>query len=45
MREPFMDWASAHVDAFARDNLPPMADWPTMTYALPELRYRARLNA
>ncbi len=45
MREPFLGWATAHVDTFARDHLPPMADWPTMTYALPELRYPAHLNA
>lgn len=39
--------ASAHVDSYARDQLPPQASWPRMDYAvLPELAaYPARLNA
>jgi 2-aminobenzoate-CoA ligase len=35
---------SAHVDSFARDNLPPRAQWPDMIFALPELHYPERLN-
>jgi len=35
---------SAHVDTFARDNLPPAADWPEFTFTLPELRYPDRFN-
>jgi 2-aminobenzoate-CoA ligase len=35
---------SAHVDTFARDNLPPQSDWPTFLYDLPELKYPDRLN-
>ncbi len=39
--------ASAHVDGYARDQLPPRALWPRMDYAvLPELAaYPERLNA
>jgi 2-aminobenzoate-CoA ligase len=35
---------SAHVDTFARDNLPPLDQWPEMIFDLPELRYPDRLN-
>jgi len=35
---------SAHVDSFARDNLPPAAHWPDFLFALPELQYRERFN-
>ncbi|GIG71476.1 AMP-binding protein [Phytomonospora endophytica] len=35
---------SAHVDTFARDNLPPVEQWPLMPYDLPELGYPDRLN-
>ena len=35
---------SAHVDTFARDNLPPETDWPEFTFTLPELRYPERFN-
>src|SRR5262249_34867939 len=35
---------SAHVDTFARDNLPPAADWPEFAFTLPELRYPDRFN-
>ena len=35
---------SAHVDRFARDNLPPRSQWPELAFELPELRYPARLN-
>jgi 2-aminobenzoate-CoA ligase len=37
--------ASAHIDTFARDNLPPEALQPDFIFALPELRYPDRLNA
>ncbi|MFN3565344.1 MAG: AMP-binding protein [Burkholderiaceae bacterium] len=35
---------TAHVDTFARDNLPPRAQWPKFLFELPELRYPERLN-
>ena len=35
---------SAHVDTFARDNLPPRSAWPEFVFALPELHYPERLN-
>jgi 2-aminobenzoate-CoA ligase len=35
---------SAHVDGFARDNLPPQAAWPDFLFALPELQYPERFN-
>jgi 2-aminobenzoate-CoA ligase len=35
---------SAHVDSFARDNLPPPAQWPDFVFALPELHYPERFN-
>ncbi|GGS45453.1 AMP-binding protein [Streptomyces griseoviridis] len=37
--------ATAHVDTFARDRLPPPGQWPELRFDLPELRYPARLNA
>ncbi len=37
--------ASAHIDTFARDNLPPRALQPEFIFTLPELRYPDRLNA
>lgn len=36
--------ASAHVDTFCRDNLPPQDEWPEMIFELPELDYPAALN-
>lgn len=36
--------ASAHIDSFARDRLPPPEDWPALEFELPELRYPDRLN-
>ncbi|WP_073949053.1 AMP-binding protein [Streptomyces kebangsaanensis] len=36
--------ASAHVDTFARDRLPPPDQWPELRFDLPELRYPDRLN-
>jgi 2-aminobenzoate-CoA ligase len=35
---------SGHVDSFARDNLPPRAQWPDFVFALPELQYPQRFN-
>ena len=35
---------SAHADTFARDNLPPRAQWPDFLFTLPELRYPERMN-
>ena len=35
---------SAHLDTFARDNLPPRAQWPDFLFALPELNYPDRMN-
>lgn len=35
---------SAHVDTFARDNLPPLEEWPELIFDLPQLRYPERLN-
>jgi 2-aminobenzoate-CoA ligase len=35
---------SAHIDTFARDNLPPEAEWPTFLFTRPELQYPERLN-
>ncbi|MFE1425468.1 AMP-binding protein [Streptomyces fungicidicus] len=36
--------ATAHVDTFARDHLPPPGQWPELRFDLPELRYPERLN-
>jgi len=36
--------ASAHLDTFARDNLPPRAQWPDFLFELPELKYPERMN-
>jgi len=35
---------TGHIDTFARDNLPPRAQWPEFRFDLPELRYGDRLN-
>src|SRR5258705_12868087 len=35
---------NAHVDTFARDNLPPRAQWPDFRFELPELNYPDRMN-
>ncbi len=37
--------ASAHIDTFARDNLPPHNSQPEFVFGLPELQYPERLNA
>ncbi|MBM3391075.1 MAG: AMP-binding protein [Betaproteobacteria bacterium] len=36
--------STAHVDTFARDNLPPRAQWPELVFARPELQYPERAN-
>ena len=36
---------SAHVDTFARENLPPAELWPVLEFTTPELQYPERLNA
>src|SRR5712692_10119037 len=35
---------TAHIDTFARDNLPPREQWPELIFDPPELRYPGRLN-
>ncbi|MBC7576554.1 MAG: AMP-binding protein [Tardiphaga sp.] len=35
---------TAHVDTFARDNLPPLEQWPEFLFTRPEYQYPARLN-
>jgi 2-aminobenzoate-CoA ligase len=35
---------TAHVDTFARDNLPPAELWPDMIFTRPEYQYPERLN-
>ena len=35
---------SAHLDTFARNNLPPASQWPEFRFTLPELQYPDRLN-
>src|SRR4051812_32991862 len=35
---------TAHVDTFARDNLPPKDQWPDFLFERPELQYPDRLN-
>ena len=35
---------TAHIDTFARDNLPPRDAWPELIFELPELQYPARMN-
>ena len=36
--------ATAHVDTFAREHLPPREQWPEFLYTLPELEYPDTLN-
>ncbi len=36
---------SAHVDTFARDNLPEAELWPTLEFTIPDVQYPDRLNA
>jgi len=35
---------TAHLDTFARDNLPPRELWPELSFDLPELQFPERLN-
>jgi 2-aminobenzoate-CoA ligase len=35
---------TAHLDRFARDNLPPRPLWPDLIFELPELEYPDRLH-
>jgi len=35
---------TSHADTFARDNLPPLEQWPELRFDLPRLRYPARFN-
>jgi 2-aminobenzoate-CoA ligase len=35
---------SAYADTFARDHLPPAAEWPELIFELPDYRYPDRLN-
>jgi 2-aminobenzoate-CoA ligase len=35
---------TAHLDTFARDNLPPVEQWPDLVFELPELHFPERLN-
>jgi 2-aminobenzoate-CoA ligase len=35
---------TAHIDTFARDNLPPRDQWPELVFTRPELQYPERLN-
>ena len=35
---------TAHIDTFARDNLPPRGEWPEFRFDLPELQYPKRMN-
>jgi 2-aminobenzoate-CoA ligase len=35
---------TAHIDTFARDNLPPRSEWPDFLLDRPELQYPERLN-
>ncbi len=35
---------SAHIDTFARDNLPPRDQWPELIFTIPEVHYPDRLN-
>ena len=44
MKNPIALGPSAHVDTFARDNLPPFAQWPDILLDRPEFQYPERLN-
>ena len=44
MQTPLRSAASAHVDTFARDNLPSRDAWPELLFDRPELEYPERLN-
>ena len=36
--------ASAHLDTFSYDHLPPKEQWPELIFSLPELQYPERIN-
>lgn len=36
---------SAHVDTFARDNLPPAEQWPTFEFTIEDVQYPEQMNA
>lgn len=36
--------ATAHIDTFARDHLPPREQWPDLIFTRPELQYPPRIN-
>ncbi|HEU5284447.1 MAG TPA: AMP-binding protein, partial [Burkholderiales bacterium] len=40
MNKPY----TAHLDTFARDNLPPRELWPELIFEIPALQYPERLN-
>ena len=44
VKERTMPADTAHLDTFARDNLPPRELWPEFSFDLPELQYPERLN-
>ncbi|MFC3374571.1 AMP-binding protein [Rugamonas sp. CCM 8940] len=44
MTNPTDSSASAYIDHFARDHLPPPEQWPELCFDLPQLQYPARLN-
>jgi 2-aminobenzoate-CoA ligase len=35
---------TAHLDTFARDNLPPIEQWPDLVFELPELQFPEQVN-
>jgi 2-aminobenzoate-CoA ligase len=37
-------YRTAHADTFAQDHLPPIEEWPALTFQLPELQYPPNLN-
>ncbi len=39
-----MSALSAHVDTFARDNLPPRDQWPDLIFTIPEVQYPDQIN-
>jgi 2-aminobenzoate-CoA ligase len=42
---PAMSAGTAHLDTFARDNLPPREQWPQFVFDLPGLQFPERVNA
>jgi 2-aminobenzoate-CoA ligase len=46
MNTPHRDLSpSSHADSFARDHLPPAAQWPEFIFDRPEVQYPAQINA